>query len=91
MNKYLNLTKERDDWSKAMAQVPQEEFINFEEWIMKAQDRKSRKKQLEQLEKEGLLRHDAKIVAEQTGRGFVNLSICREDCRACAKLREVRL
>ena len=45
---------------------------------------------LEQLEKEGLLRHDAKIVAEQTGRGFVNLTICREDCRACAKLREVR-
>ena len=46
---------------------------------------------LRQLEKEGLLRHDAKIVAEQTGRGFVNLTICREDCRACAKLREVEL
>jgi len=57
--------------------------------IAKAQDRKSRRVQLEQLEKEGLLRHDAKIVAEPTGRGFVNLSICREDCRACAALREV--
>ena len=51
MNKYLNLTKERDDWSKVMAQVPQEEFINFEEWVMKAQDRKSRRMMLAELQK----------------------------------------
>ena len=84
MNKYLNLTKERDDWSKAMAQVPQEEFINFEEWVMKAQDRKSRRMQLEQLEKEKLLVH------QYTLNSFEAL-VHSKDCQACAKLREVGL
>ena len=63
--------------------------IEFEKAEREAIAQAAVKHCLEQLEKEGLLRHDAKIVAEQTGRGFVNLTICREDCRACAKLREV--
>ena len=85
MNKYLNLTKERDDWSKAMAQVPQEEFINFEEWVMKAQDRKSRKKQLEQLEKE------RRIIHMPTDYMLYPLDKPHnaDDCWLCAALREV--
>ena len=85
MNKYLNLTKERDDWSKAMAQVPQEEFINFEEWVMKAQDRKSRKKQLERLEKE------RRIIHMPTDYMLYPLDKPHnaDDCWLCAALREV--
>ena len=52
----------------------------------KAQDRKSRRKQLEQLEKEGMLVHDEVLVVED---GDEQLIGCKLDCRACAKLREV--
>ena len=48
----------------------------------KAQDRKSRKMQLEQLEKEGLLRCDFTI---QKGKN----RCYRKTCRRCAALREV--
>ena len=51
-----------------------------------AQDRKSRKKQLEQLEKKGILVHDEVLVVED---GDEQLVGCKLDCPACTKLREV--
>ena len=42
---------------------------------------------LRQLEKEGMLVHDEVLVVED---GDEQLVGCKLDCRACAKLREVR-
>ena len=51
-----------------------------------AQDRKSRRLMLEQLEKEGLLHHSAMPIFDN---GIIVGWECTKDCRACAALREV--
>ena len=58
-------------------------------YSIKAQDRKSRKVQLEQLEKEGMLKHDKQLQPDDSVRqGWSYTDTCTPDCRACAALRE---
>jgi len=92
MNEYL-LTKDeaQNQWTAMVDEGYKgtiKGYIDYKtmKLFLEAQDRKSRKKQLEQLEKKGMLAHDEVLVVED---GDEQLVGCKLDCRACAKLREV--
>lgn len=90
MTDYLLTKKEQEELYCKYVDKDDDVYVKA---IAKAQDRKSRRLMLEQLEKEGLLNHNQKWVGDNPDLPIQEQCwawVCAPDCRACAVLREVK-